>query len=233
MESDQEIQNAAIAIVSFTDLYVQNKQRKQNEQSESLPSLTDIVSTLQYLRDQIQYFNACKQVIRVPKLLQSLIALVTFRLGTHLREQTDLLRLEVRQRSRLCLSCIQDYRDAYVQSELVRQDYGKVICISFCTAGGIGEEHDEEIHNGLFNIFCFLQELYEGRNNDYDYYDVDWQQSFKPLPLLARVSLEQIEEEGANEEIDALMNNKGMNGYIKGQAKDVKAETLNHFINWD
>ncbi|KAA6384610.1 MAG: hypothetical protein EZS28_019864 [Streblomastix strix] len=82
---------------------------------------------------------------QIPKLLQSLIALATFRLGTHLREQTDLLRLQVRRQSRLCLYSIQRYGDEQMQSELVNNGYGRVMSLSLCTAEGAGEEHDKEI----------------------------------------------------------------------------------------
>ncbi|KAA6381567.1 MAG: hypothetical protein EZS28_022905 [Streblomastix strix] len=166
--------------------------------------------------------KSSKQVIRIPKLLQSLIALSIFRLGTHLREQTDLLRLQVRQRSRGCLSWIQSYGNEQMQSVLVNQGYGRVISLSFSTAGGIGEEEDAEISYGLLRISWFLKALYEGSN----YYT-----SFQPLPLLARVSLEQIEEEGAIEEIDAQMNNNGFDGNIKNCANEAKEVTLNRFIH--
>ncbi|KAA6366726.1 MAG: hypothetical protein EZS28_037747 [Streblomastix strix] len=222
----QKIQDVAKVIVSFTDSYVQNKQRKQNEQSESEStlSLAQVTSRLEYLFGQIQNKQSCKQVIRIPKLLQSLIALVTFRLGTHLREQTDLLRLEVRRQSRECLRYIQVYGDEQIQSEFVNNGYGRAIFLSFCTAGGIGEEQDVEIWNGLWQISVFLRKLLEGRN---------YQPSFQPLPLLVLRSDEQIEEEGANEELEAQMKNKGYDGDILDQAKAVKATTLNHFINWD
>ncbi|KAA6371727.1 MAG: hypothetical protein EZS28_032747 [Streblomastix strix] len=62
-----------------------------------------------------------------------------------------------------------------------------------------------------------------GRN---DYYS-----SFKQLPLLARRTVEQIEEEGANEEIEAQMNNKGYYGEIKCRANKAKEVVLNRFIH--
>ncbi|KAA6311177.1 MAG: hypothetical protein EZS28_056177, partial [Streblomastix strix] len=165
MQSRQKIQNAARAIISFTDSDTKNKQEKQNEQSDSeqTPSLTDIVSCLESLKEQIQTNRSSKEVVQIPKLLRSLIALVTFRLGTHLREQTDLLRLNVRRQSRLCLDWIRVYGDAQVQSELVRQGYGRVMSITFSTAGGVGEEQDEEINVGLGDIYYFLIDLHEGR----------------------------------------------------------------------
>ncbi|KAA6361165.1 MAG: hypothetical protein EZS28_043308 [Streblomastix strix] len=226
MKSDQEIQNAARAIVSFTDSYIQYKQRKQNEQqeSESTLSLAQVTSSLESVKEQIQYNNGCKQVICIPKLLQSLIALVTFRLGAHLNEQTDLLRLKVRYQSRLCLWDIQRCGDEQDQSELVNNGFGRVMSISYCTAGGIGDEKDWEISNGLFHISEFLERLRYGRNDDL-------YPSFQPLPLLARISLEQIEDEGANEEIEAQMNNKGLNGRIKMNATWAKSATLNRFIH--
>ncbi|KAA6367606.1 MAG: hypothetical protein EZS28_036867 [Streblomastix strix] len=226
MESDQEIQNAARAIVSFTDSYVQNKQRKQKEQQESQStlSLAQVTSSVEYLLRQIENHNACQQVIRIPKLLQSLISLVTFKLGIHLNEQIDLLRLKVRRQSRLCLYWIQSFGDEQDQLELVNNQYGRVMSLSFCTAGGVGEEQNAEIFNVLNHFYFFLRSLHEG---------ISYRQpSFQPLPLLVRRTEEQIEEEGANEEIDAQMNN---NGYyycsINYWANNVKAATLNHFIH--
>ncbi|KAA6362568.1 MAG: hypothetical protein EZS28_041905 [Streblomastix strix] len=46
----------------------------------------------------------------------------------------------------------------------------------------------------------------------------------------ARRSVEQIEEEGGNEEIDVQMNNKGCDGNIKYHANRAKGEILNYFI---
>ncbi|KAA6388983.1 MAG: hypothetical protein EZS28_015491 [Streblomastix strix] len=96
--------------------------------------------------------------------------------------------------------------------------------ISFYTAGGIGEEQDMEILNGLHNISWFLRELHQGRH----YFG---QPSFQALPLLARRTEEQIEEEGANEEIEAQMSNVGYYVNIKDFAKGYKAATLNQFIH--
>ncbi|KAA6334788.1 MAG: hypothetical protein EZS28_053031, partial [Streblomastix strix] len=163
-------------------------------------------------------------VIQIPNLVKSLITLVTFRIGTHLREEIDLQRIEIRSWSRQCLWSIQGDGDAQVQSELVRQGYGRVMFITISTAGCKGEEQDYEIENGLIRISIFLTELHDGRNDD-------WYPSFQPLPLLARSTEEQIEDEGANEEIEAQMKNIGYNSGIKAWANDVKAAILNHFIH--
>ncbi|KAA6376863.1 MAG: hypothetical protein EZS28_027609 [Streblomastix strix] len=133
--------------------------------------------------------------------------------------------MEIRSWSRDCLSLIQYYGDEQVQSELVNQGFGRVMPISYCTAGGIGEEQDLEIKDGLFYISDFLRELHEGRNDD-------WYPSFQPLPLLARSSEEQIEEEGANEELEAQMKNNKENQWgIKVWAINTKAAIVNHFIH--
>ncbi|KAA6367856.1 MAG: hypothetical protein EZS28_036617, partial [Streblomastix strix] len=200
MQQKQEFYETARAIVSFTDSYTLNKQGKQNEQpeSESIPSITKICYSLQFLKNQIQENNACKQVTQIPKLLQSLSALVTFRLGIHIDLDVDNQRLKVRSWSRQCLYQIRCFGDEQVQSELVNNGYGRVMSISFCTAGGQGEEQDLKISDGLYYISVFLIRLYERRTYG--------QSSFQPLPLLARRSEEQIEEEGANEELEASMN---------------------------
>ncbi|KAA6360997.1 MAG: hypothetical protein EZS28_043476 [Streblomastix strix] len=134
------------------------------------------------------------------------------------------MRLEIRCNSRWCLRYIQECYDEQVQSELVNNGYGRVTSISFCTAGGKGEEQDLEILNGLMYIYLFLRALHAGRN---DYH----KPSFQPLPLLARNTEEQMEEEGANEEIEALMYNNGYNSIIKYNANNANAMTLNRFIH--
>ncbi|KAA6379809.1 MAG: hypothetical protein EZS28_024663 [Streblomastix strix] len=96
--------------------------------------------------------------------------------------------------------------------------------LSFCTAGGVGEEQDMEIKDGLYRISDFLNQLHEGRT---------WLPSLQPLPLLVRRTEEQIEEEGAIEDIETQMNNNGLGGDINSDANDTKATTLNHFINQD
>ncbi|KAA6366352.1 MAG: hypothetical protein EZS28_038121, partial [Streblomastix strix] len=155
MKSDQEIQEEARVIISFTDSYTQNKQGKQNEQpeSESISSITKICSSLQFLQNQIWENDTRKQVIQIPKLLKSLSALVNFRLGTHIDLDVDNQRLEVRHWSRYCLNWIRYLGDEQDQSELVNKRYGRVMSISFCTAGGKGEEQDLEILNGWMLLF--------------------------------------------------------------------------------
>ncbi|KAA6382745.1 MAG: hypothetical protein EZS28_021726 [Streblomastix strix] len=225
MQSNQDFNGIAIAIISFTDSDTKNKQGKQNEQSESVStlSLAQVTSSLEQLWRQIDMNKSSKQVTQIPKLLQSLIALVNFRLGTHLNEQTDLLRLKVRRQSRLCLYWIQYIGGEQVQSEIVNNEYGRVMSLQFSTAGGIGNEKDEEIYTGLIYIYNFLERLRYGRNYP--------QPSFQPLPLLARITEEHMKEEGAIEEIEAQINNNGYNGRILYWATRAKSATLNRFIH--
>ncbi|KAA6397088.1 MAG: hypothetical protein EZS28_007389 [Streblomastix strix] len=225
MKSEQQIQDAARVIVSFTDSYTQNQQEKQNEQieSESTSSITLIVSSLRQLRNQFwNNNNTCKLVIQIPKLLRSLSSLSLYKIGTHFGLELNQQRLEVRSWSRECLYQIQRRGDEQDQQDLVNNEYGRVMFITFCTAGGISDEQDEEIYFGLENISVFLKDLHEGRT---------YQPSIQPLPLLARRTEEQIEEEGADEEIDTQMKNNGLCDVIKSNAKWAKATTLNNFIN--
>ncbi|KAA6386644.1 MAG: hypothetical protein EZS28_017828 [Streblomastix strix] len=135
----------------------------------------------------------------------------------------DLQRLQVRSRSRECLNYFRMNGDTQVQQELINNGYGRVMSITFCTAGGIGEELDKKIYYGLYHISWFIREQHEGRTYG--------QQSFQPLPLLARQTEEQLEEEGANEEIETQLINNGYNGNIKYYANKAKAWILNRFIH--
>ncbi|KAA6388557.1 MAG: hypothetical protein EZS28_015918 [Streblomastix strix] len=225
MQFDYQIQISANAIISFADSYAKNKKGKENEQPESEPtsSLTKICSTLRFLYGQIWNNNTSKYMIHIPKLLRSVVALSRFKVGIHLREDANQQSLKVRSSSRDCLSQIQHYGDAQIQTELVfNQEYGRMMSIVISTAGGKGEEQHKEILNGLMRICNFLRDLHEGRN---------YQPSFQPLPLLARRTEEQIEEEGANEEIDAQINNNGYYGNVIYLANLAKAVILNHFIH--
>ncbi|KAA6401792.1 MAG: hypothetical protein EZS28_002686 [Streblomastix strix] len=225
METEYEMQDAERVIISLANSYAYVKQRKENEQpeSESTTSPTEVASSLQYLIDKIWNNNTSKQVNKAPKLLQSLIALVTFRLDEHISEELDQQIFSFRSRSRDCLYQIQFSSDEQDQSELVNQEYGRMICISISAAGGKGEEQDEEILSGLYRIYMLFSELHEGRNSNQ-------QPSFYPLPLFTQRSIEQIKEEGAIEEIEAQMNNNVYNDSIKKNAYYAKVAILNRFI---
>ncbi|KAA6377202.1 MAG: hypothetical protein EZS28_027271 [Streblomastix strix] len=164
--------------------------------------------------------NTSKSVIQIPKLLQSLSTLSRFKVGSHIDLDVDQQRIDVRHWSRYCLHCIRRFGDAQVQTELVNIGYGRVMSMSFCTAGGNGEEQDVEIKIGLSQISDFLKALRKGRNV-----------SFQVLLLRLRRTVEQIEEEGANEEIDVQMMNKENQWNIKSWANDTKEATLNRFIH--
>ncbi|KAA6376648.1 MAG: hypothetical protein EZS28_027824, partial [Streblomastix strix] len=195
----QKIKEAGIIITSFVGSYEQMKKTKFSG-------------------------NGFKKLIKKPNFLHSLSALSLYKVGNHSNQEVNRLRLNVRYDSRWCLSWIRCYGDAQNFADLVNVEYGRVLSIAFCTAGGIGEQQDWEIFIVLNHFSDFLRQLHEGR-----YYR---QLFFQPLPLLARRTEEQMEEEGANEEIDTQMENNGNNGYIKKQANKAKAETLNCFIHW-
>ncbi|KAA6355756.1 MAG: hypothetical protein EZS28_048717, partial [Streblomastix strix] len=115
--------------------------------------------------------------------------------------------------------------DASAQTELVNARYARVQVIAISTASGSGEEQDDEIYWGLYRISIFLNQLHKGQYPPHT--------SFPPQPLLVRRSVEQIEEEGGNEEIDSQLINKGHQYCnIKDEANKVKGRILNHFIKW-
>ncbi|KAA6361967.1 MAG: hypothetical protein EZS28_042507 [Streblomastix strix] len=129
----------------------------------------------------------------------------------------------------MCIWQIQYDGNAQVQSELVSARYAGVLAIAISTASGQGEEQAKEINQGLVRIFKFLKELRKGRNDN--------NSSFQPLPMLAKRSEEQIEEEGGIEEIEAQLINNGEvyecfdQHDIKLQAKFAKRSMMNCFIN--
>ncbi|KAA6379299.1 MAG: hypothetical protein EZS28_025176 [Streblomastix strix] len=162
-------------------------------------------------------------LIKTPNAINSLSMLTSYKLNTHFNQKYDSQSQEIRNRSRECLKWIQYKGDAKVQSNLVNIGNGRVMSIVISTAGGIGEEQDKEILDVLMHIQWVFKALPKG-SNDYP--------SFQPLPLLARRTEEQIEEEGANEELEAQMKKNKYGSYIMIWANKAKAAILNHFIHW-
>ncbi|KAA6364798.1 MAG: hypothetical protein EZS28_039675 [Streblomastix strix] len=226
MQLEQEFQEAERAIIQFADSYRYNKSRKQNEQSisESALSLTKVTTSIKFLRDKISNNYICKSVINTPNLLKSLATLTSFQIDTHMNYLIDLQRYGIRSLSRDCLSVIQYIGDASDKTDLVNERYGRVLTIPFSTAGGHGEEQNQRIYLALCCIYNFLRQLHLVKN---DY----WYMSFPPFPQLARSTVEQIVEEGGNEEIEAQINNKGLYYNFKDQANSVKATVLNFYID--
>ncbi|KAA6355733.1 MAG: hypothetical protein EZS28_048741 [Streblomastix strix] len=194
---------------------------KNQQQSESSTSLTDVNNSLKFIVNHLQS-NGFKKLIKKSNFLHSISALSLYKVGNHSNQEVYRLRLNIRYDSRWCLFKIRCYGDAQNFADLVNVEYGRVLSIAFCTAGGIGEEQDWEIFSVLNHFYDLLRDLHEGR-----YYR---QLFFQPLPLLARWTEEQMEEEGANEELEAQMNNKGYYKNIMTQANRVKAVILNCFI---
>ncbi|KAA6397518.1 MAG: hypothetical protein EZS28_006957 [Streblomastix strix] len=88
---------------------------------------------------------------------------------------------------------------------LANSEYPGSLSILITTAGGSEEENDTEISSTLFNIQRFIEDLHKGRSI-YNFFTDH--PAFPPQPMLAKLSNEQIEEEGGLEEIEAQLSNK-------------------------
>ncbi|KAA6397959.1 MAG: hypothetical protein EZS28_006518 [Streblomastix strix] len=200
-----------------------DSQEQHNQQkSESTSSLSLITQSLDLLERLISNNNKiCKVAINTSNALHSLFTLSIYKINIHFNKEFDLQTFEVRHSSRRCLYNIQYSGDTSVYTELVNANYTGVLFNSFSTAGGSGEEQDYEVSIGLDNISYFLEFLNKGRNNF---------ATFPPQPLLVRRSVEQIEEEGGNEEVESLQKYRVDFGHIKINANYAKGAILNQFI---
>ncbi|KAA6363332.1 MAG: hypothetical protein EZS28_041141 [Streblomastix strix] len=202
-----------------TDQQEQHNQQK-SESSSSFPLFTQSLDLLERL---INYKNNIyKFVINTPNALHSLFTLTSYKINIHISQEIDKQTFKVRDSSRWCLWYIQVFGDLSAHSELINARYVGVLVIAISTASGSGEEYDNEIYWRLDNISEFIKCLNNGRNN--------YEPSFPPQLLLARRSVEQIEEEGGNEEIDSQIINKGIGGNIKDEANEAKGRILNYFV---
>ncbi|KAA6388800.1 MAG: hypothetical protein EZS28_015671, partial [Streblomastix strix] len=111
-------------------------------------------------------------------------------------------------------------------AELLSVGYARVLIIAVSNAGGQcehGEQQDQEILGGLDRISDFLIRLHEGKRS---------LPYFPPLPQLVKSSMEQIEEEGGSEEVEAQLVNNGQYGRINEWANWTQKIRLNFFIEW-
>ncbi|KAA6386964.1 MAG: hypothetical protein EZS28_017510 [Streblomastix strix] len=131
-----------------------------------------------------------------------------------------------KNRSRICLYEISYNGDQQDQAELIKVGYACALIISIGKIGGSQEDNDNEIKDGLKYISDFLRNLRQGR-----YYDI----TFHQQPALIKTCVEQIEEEGGNEEVDSQIENKQVleygDQYLKYYANWTIGEILNFFID--
>ncbi|KAA6379694.1 MAG: hypothetical protein EZS28_024779 [Streblomastix strix] len=166
----------------------------------------------------------CKQIINTQNFLNSLIKLTKFKFNNGTNKEEDNQSLQIRNESIECLRSIHRWGDEQAQVELVTNGYPRVLVNIINTAGGIEQEQDEGIDLGLENIFRFIFEILKGRKTD---------PSFPPLPDLFKSCLEQIVDEGGNEEIEAILVTigEGPGQYIQYQANCAKGSLLNIFVD--
>ncbi|KAA6352762.1 MAG: hypothetical protein EZS28_051711, partial [Streblomastix strix] len=170
----------------------------------------------------------CKQIINTPNFLNSLIKLTQFNFNNDTNKEEDNQSLSIRDESIRCLDSIHRYGDKQDQVELVTNRYTRVLVSIINTAGGNEQEQDRGIWDGLVDIYFFIKEILKGRQTDI----FNPKPSLQPQPVLLKSCLEQIEDEGENEEIEAQLVNKeeGYGYNIMGNANRAKEMILNFFI---
>ncbi|KAA6387841.1 MAG: hypothetical protein EZS28_016634 [Streblomastix strix] len=104
----------------------------------------------------------------------------------------------------------------------------EVTAISISTAGGIGEQNDIEIREGLSNISVFISNLHYGTCSPFNFMFI---MSYTLQPVVIKNCEEQLEEEGGNEELEAQQINVGYS-VIKSFANQYKRWALNYFVDF-
>ncbi|KAA6364766.1 MAG: hypothetical protein EZS28_039707, partial [Streblomastix strix] len=78
-----------------------------------------------------------------------------YNINNHINEEKDRQASLIRDGSGQCLGNIQKYGDESIQSELVSSEYAGVSVLQVSTAGGDGEQEDDEIWNGLITVLTY------------------------------------------------------------------------------
>ncbi|KAA6394772.1 MAG: hypothetical protein EZS28_009701 [Streblomastix strix] len=200
-----------------------NSQEQNNQQlQESSSSLSLIASSLNLLSNLIRDNDNIRQtVIKTANFLYSLTTLTMCQLGIHFNQQYDLQAFTIRISSRSCLCSIRSNGDASDHTELANAGYYNALIFAFSTAGGVGEEQDEEIGWNLDYIFKFLRSLNLGTHS----------LPHQLIPLLFKRIFEQVEEEGGNEEVDSQLINRGY-GQSRNSMEYMASRTRGAILNF-
>ncbi|KAA6379348.1 MAG: hypothetical protein EZS28_025127 [Streblomastix strix] len=225
------IPHLASPIIQFVSQSQLNKKKIQQQQQYSDSFEQYFIYPSQILINKLINNNtkARKQIINTPNFLNSLIKLTEFKFNNDTNKEEDNQSKQIRNESRICLRIIHRYGNEQVQVELVTNRYPRVLVIDINTAGG-NEQLDKEISQGLYSIIDFIREILRGRRQTHQ--DFNPGLSFPPQPVLFKSCQEQIEDEGANEEIEAqLVNKREGPGYYMDEANWAKGSILNIFID--
>ncbi|KAA6388965.1 MAG: hypothetical protein EZS28_015506 [Streblomastix strix] len=170
--------------------------------------------------------NSYQVIISNTALIHSFIQLCKYKLCQYVNQEEKKQADEIRSYSSYGLREVVQYGVIQTFEVLSHSCYAGVLAKATATAGGIVVEADTDIAVTISNIFNFIHILLNGR------YPNPCLPTVPPLPALLKESVEQIEVEGAQEEVEAQMtNNENRTMDINYHARNFKAILLNAFIN--
>ncbi|KAA6394164.1 MAG: hypothetical protein EZS28_010310 [Streblomastix strix] len=141
-------------------------------------------------------------------LLQALVKLSKYKIGDIISHYSDNQPSSIRNNCRESLNRIQQYGDALAQNNISQAGYATSLVASFSSNIQFNKEYF--VSDALFDLNSYFEEMLNGR------YCIRIKIRFPRQPTIVKISLEQIEEEGGNEEIDFHIHNKG-EGYFRNQ----------------
>ncbi|KAA6396393.1 MAG: hypothetical protein EZS28_008081 [Streblomastix strix] len=167
----------------------------------------------------------------IPNLISSICKLCKFNFEILISDKEVLIIQDIRNHSIRSLGWIQCHGDNDAQSQLYKLGYAGMMAVAVGICGGYIANNNGDIKLALSSIGCFFSRIHEGRQIYRE--DIDEDISFPPQPELTKPSEEQFEEEGGNEEIEALLIDKGRNEFddesINVRSIKAKYSILNHF----
>ncbi|KAA6397728.1 MAG: hypothetical protein EZS28_006746 [Streblomastix strix] len=186
--------------------------------------LSDIRNQLDSLRFKfLSNFTHISAEIYSPQLIPSLINLLKYKAGEYINIKNKGLASQIRNNSKQCLELIQRCGDIQEQVQLCDSGLAISLSVVIGIAGGSCIEEQFEVFNLLQLLNNFIYILKNGKQKD-DYHEE--YPNFICKPEMTRTVEEQIEFEGGNEEVEALIYNKeGYYGNVKIYAKLTK-ETI-------
>ncbi|KAA6392604.1 MAG: hypothetical protein EZS28_011865 [Streblomastix strix] len=147
-----------------------------------------------------------------------------YKINVQTNDNKDQQSYLIRKRSSQCLQHVLLYGDESVYADLQNIGFVGTSIIPISSAGSFGENDEDQMFMGLIDVSSLFISLHNVSDNPH-------YPTFPPQPTLLKTSQEQVEEEGAYEEVESLLIDNGRRNCIKKRAKQTKREILNIWID--
>ncbi|KAA6401526.1 MAG: hypothetical protein EZS28_002950 [Streblomastix strix] len=197
------IDHLSFQIINFANSNpLQSKQHKDANSTLENPSVSYIASVVKMLFNILNQNEwNCSTAQNTPKLLESIGKLAQIKFLEPTMNEKDIDSIcRIKYNFLKCMRQIQQFGDDKTLERLTNNFYAHSLVLAIASCGGSSIQNNDVIEQAALNTEKFFTELFLGRNKAHEF--------FGSQKSLAKISLEQSEEEGGYEEVDAWLKVK-------------------------